>query len=88
LNVWSIETPRYPAWLQGVWQNHSRHVKKAPKHLEILGRATRRAPYREAFIPDVNPGEVFRAGEGDDGVGGRSSDLTNATTKPEEGLAT
>jgi hypothetical protein len=26
---------------------------QAPKHPEILGRATRRAPHREAFIPDV-----------------------------------
>jgi hypothetical protein len=26
---------------------------KAPKHLEVLGRAIRRAPHREAFIPDV-----------------------------------
>jgi hypothetical protein len=25
LNVWSVETPRYPAWLRGVWQSHSRH---------------------------------------------------------------
>jgi hypothetical protein len=26
---------------------------KAPKHLEVLGRAVRRAPHREAFVPDV-----------------------------------
>jgi hypothetical protein len=26
---------------------------EAPKHPEILGRAIRRAPHREAFIPDV-----------------------------------
>jgi hypothetical protein len=26
---------------------------KAPKHPKILGRAIRRAPYREAFIPDL-----------------------------------
>jgi hypothetical protein len=26
LNVRSVETPRYPAWLQGVWQSHSRHA--------------------------------------------------------------
>jgi hypothetical protein len=26
LNVWSVETPRYPAWLQGVWQSHPRHA--------------------------------------------------------------
>jgi hypothetical protein len=26
---------------------------KAPKHPEVLGRAIRRAPLREAFIPDV-----------------------------------
>jgi hypothetical protein len=26
---------------------------KAPKHPEILGRAIRRAPHREAFIPNV-----------------------------------
>jgi hypothetical protein len=25
-NVWSVETSRYPAWLQGVWQSHSRHA--------------------------------------------------------------
>jgi hypothetical protein len=43
-----------------VWQSHPRHVnlwkvsiQKAPKHLEILGRATTRTPHREAFIPDV-----------------------------------
>jgi hypothetical protein len=28
-------------------------AKKAPKNLEILGRATRHAPHREAFILDV-----------------------------------
>jgi hypothetical protein len=28
-------------------------IKKAPKHQETLGRAIRRAPHREAFIPDV-----------------------------------
>jgi hypothetical protein len=60
LNVWSVETPRYPAWLQGVWQSHPRHAdlkkvsnQEAPKHPEVLGRAIRRAPHREAFIPDV-----------------------------------
>jgi hypothetical protein len=26
LNVWSAETPRYHAWLQGVWQSHLRHA--------------------------------------------------------------
>jgi hypothetical protein len=26
LNVWSVETPRCLAWLQGVWQSHSRHA--------------------------------------------------------------
>jgi hypothetical protein len=26
LNRWSVETPRYPAWLQRVWQSHSRHA--------------------------------------------------------------
>jgi hypothetical protein len=26
LNVWSVETSRYPAWLQRVWRGHSRHV--------------------------------------------------------------
>jgi hypothetical protein len=26
LNVWSVETSRYPAWLQRVWQRHSRHA--------------------------------------------------------------
>jgi hypothetical protein len=25
----------------------------APKHQEVLGRATRRAPHKEAFIPNV-----------------------------------
>jgi hypothetical protein len=34
---------------------------KAPKHLEVLGRSTRHAPHREAFIPDVKP-QVSRAG--------------------------
>jgi hypothetical protein len=29
-------------------------ISKAPKYSEILGRATRRVPHREAFIPDVN----------------------------------
>jgi hypothetical protein len=60
LNVWSVETSRYPAWLQRVWQSHSRHDdhkkvsnQKAPKHPKVLGRTVRRAPHREAFIPDV-----------------------------------
>jgi hypothetical protein len=60
LNEWSVETPRYPAWMQGVWQSHPRHAdlkkvsrQKAPKHPELLGRAIRHAPHREAFIPDV-----------------------------------
>jgi hypothetical protein len=26
LIVWSEETSRYPAWLQRVWQSHSRHA--------------------------------------------------------------
>jgi hypothetical protein len=26
LDVWSVETLRYPAWLQRVWQSHSRHT--------------------------------------------------------------
>jgi hypothetical protein len=30
-----------------------RSQKKAPKHPEVLGRATRRVPHREAFIPDI-----------------------------------
>jgi hypothetical protein len=60
---------------------------EAPKHLEVRGRAIRHAPHREAFIPE-NPREVFRAGEGDDGVGGRSNDLTKTTSEPEEGLMT
>jgi hypothetical protein len=58
--VWSVETSRYPAWLQRVRQSHSRHAdlrkvsnQEAPKYPEILGRAIRRAPHREAFIPDV-----------------------------------
>jgi hypothetical protein len=33
----------------------------APKHPEILGRAIRRAPHREAFIPDINS-SVSRVG--------------------------
>jgi hypothetical protein len=37
---------------------------QAPKHPEILGRAIRHAPHREAFIPDVkNPGCPERAGK-------------------------
>jgi hypothetical protein len=32
--------------------------------------------------------EVFYVGEGEDGAGGRSSNLKNATTEPEGGLAT
>jgi hypothetical protein len=95
LIVWSAETPRYPVWLQRIWQSHSRHAdlkkvssQEAPKHPEILGRAIRRAPYREAFITDVKFWEVFRTGEGKDGVVRRSSDLTRMTTEPEEGLAT
>jgi hypothetical protein len=58
LNIWSVETPRYLAWLQRVWQSHSRHAdlrkvsnQEAPKHREVLGRAIRRAPHREACIP-------------------------------------
>jgi hypothetical protein len=33
LNVWSVEIPRYPALLQGVWQSHPRHadLKKVSK---------------------------------------------------------
>jgi hypothetical protein len=60
MNTWSVETPRYPSWLQGVWQSHSRHAnlkkvsnQEGPKHPEVLGRAIRRAPHREAFIPDI-----------------------------------
>jgi hypothetical protein len=34
---------------------------KAPKHPEVLGRAIRHAPHREAFIPDVKSW-VSRAG--------------------------
>jgi hypothetical protein len=56
-NLWSVETSRYPAWLQGVWQSHSRHAdlrkvssQETPKHPEVLGRAIRRAPHREAFV--------------------------------------
>jgi hypothetical protein len=33
----------------------------APKHPEVLGRAVRHAPHREAFIPDVKSW-VSRAG--------------------------
>jgi hypothetical protein len=46
--------------MQRVLQSHLRHAylrkvsyQKVPKHLEALGRAIRRAPHREAFIPDV-----------------------------------
>jgi hypothetical protein len=60
LSVWTVEIPRYSAHLQGVWQSHSRHAdlkkvsnQKAHKHPEVLGRAIRRAPHMEAFIPDV-----------------------------------
>jgi hypothetical protein len=59
-NVQTVETPRYPIQLQRVWQSHSRHAdlkkvsnQEAPKHLEVLSRAMRRAPHRGAFIPDV-----------------------------------
>jgi hypothetical protein len=62
LNLWSVETSRYPAWLRGVWQSHPRHAdlkkisnQEATKHAEILGRAIRHAPHREAFIPDIKP---------------------------------
>jgi hypothetical protein len=48
---------------------------KEPKHPEVLGRAIRRAPHREAFIPDVK-------------ILGRSFELSKAMTKPEEGLTT
>jgi hypothetical protein len=34
-------------------QPHEGLKSEAPKHPEILGRAIRRAPLREAFIPDV-----------------------------------
>jgi hypothetical protein len=34
---------------------------KVPKHPEVLGRATRHAPHREAFIPDIKS-LVSRAG--------------------------
>jgi hypothetical protein len=26
LNEWSVETSRYPVWLQRIWQSHSRHA--------------------------------------------------------------
>jgi hypothetical protein len=75
---------------------------EASKHLEVLGRAIRRVPHREAFITDVKSWgglsswrrrrwsrrKVQRPDEGDDRAGGRSSDLTRATTEPEGGLAT
>jgi hypothetical protein len=109
LNIWSVETPRYPAKLQGVWQSHPRHAdlkkvssQKALKHPEILGRAIRCAPHKEAFIPDVKSWgglpswrrrrrsrrKVWRHDERDDGAGGRSSDPTKTTKKPEGGPAT
>jgi hypothetical protein len=34
---------------------------KTPKHPEVIGRAIRRAPHREAFIPNVKS-LVSRAG--------------------------
>jgi hypothetical protein len=46
--------------MQGVWRSHPRHAdlkevsnQEASKHPEILGRAIRHAPHREAFIPGV-----------------------------------
>jgi hypothetical protein len=43
-----------------VRQSHPRHVdlkmvsnQSAPKYPEVLGRANRCTPHREAFIPDV-----------------------------------
>jgi hypothetical protein len=66
--IWSVEKYRYPAWLQGVWQSHSRHAdlrkvssQETPKHPEVLGRSIRHAPHGEAFIPDVKP-QVSRVG--------------------------
>jgi hypothetical protein len=41
---------------------------EAPKHLEVLGRAIRRAPHREAFTPDVK-------------ILGRSFELAKVTMK-------
>jgi hypothetical protein len=64
---------------------------EAPKHPEILGRAIRRTPHKEAFISDVKSWgclSSWRRHEGDDGVVGRSSDLESTMTKLEEGLAT
>jgi hypothetical protein len=26
LSEWSVGTSKYPAWMQGVWQSHSRHA--------------------------------------------------------------
>jgi hypothetical protein len=82
LNELSVETPRYPSWLQRVWQSHPRHVdlrkvsnQSASKHPEVLGRAIRHAPHRDAFIPDVK-------------ILGRSFELAKAMKEPEEGLAT
>jgi hypothetical protein len=82
LNEWSVEAPRYRAWLQRVWQSHPRHAdlrkvsnQSASKHTEVLGRAIRHAPHREAFIPDAK-------------ILGRSSELAKVMTEPEEGLAT
>jgi hypothetical protein len=65
---WSVETSRYLAWLERVWQSHSRHAdlkkisnQEAPNHPEILGRAIRCTPIGEAFIPNVKYW-VFRTG--------------------------
>jgi hypothetical protein len=48
---------------------HEGLKSKAPKHPEVLGRAIRRAPHREAFIPDVK-------------LLGRSFELVKAMTEP------
>jgi hypothetical protein len=75
---------------------------KAPKHPEVLSRVIRRAPHREAFIPDLKSWgglpswrrqrwsrrKVERPDEDDDKAGGRSSDLMKTTTEPEGGRAT
>jgi hypothetical protein len=67
LNEWSVETPRYPAWLQesgratrGMPTSRRSQVYSAQAP-EALGRAIRRTPHREAFIPDIRSW-VSRAG--------------------------
>jgi predicted alternative tryptophan synthase beta-subunit len=81
LNVWSGETQISCIAAKSL-SEPSRHAdlrkvsnQEAPKHPGVLGRAIRRAPHREACIPDVK-------------ILGRSSELTMMTAELEEGLGT